>query len=250
MALKSDEGFVISTSDYRESSRIARCFTKEFGKLGIIAKGIRRPKSRIGASLETFAHLKFVFYLKPGANLSTLKEAEALDYFPNLRTDLKRFAIASFFFEILDRGLPARQKNPRIFRLTGGFLRHINTPDSAPDSASPYLLHLIAALGFSPRLERCAVCDSETKLAFFDPADGRIVCERCRTKRSGLIELPDKLRTEMIKALSLAPKDATQESWLPNDVSTFFRIIRRLVEYHFETHLKSAEFLLKLLVAP
>ena len=244
MAIVSDEGLVISTSDYRETSLIARCFTKEYGKLSIVAKGIRRPKSRIGASLETFAHLKFVFYLKPGANIATLKEAEALDYFSNLRTDLKRFATASFFFEILDRGLPDLQKNHRIFSLAIEFLKFINATPNAPESALFYLLPLVATLGFAPRLERCALCGSPWRLAFFDPAEGQCICERCGAKRGGLISLPEELRAKMVEVL-IGEMRSIGEEIQSGEVRAFLKIIKSLVEYHFDMRLKSSKFLLE-----
>jgi len=245
MALITDEAFVITSSEWRETSLIIRCYTREHGKLGIIAKGIRRPKTRIGSPLETFSHVEIVFFLKPGADLATLKEADTLDYYPMIRKDLVRFGLASFFFEILDSGVEAHERHPALYTLISHFLSALNREDLPPESVSPYFLFLAGELGFSPRLDKCALCPSLDNLLFFDPGQGRTVCSGCKGKGRNLIPLPKTLRDEMIKALSQEQGDKEFEPWPREIVPPFFLLIERFIEYHLEKRLKSADFLLK-----
>jgi DNA repair protein RecO (recombination protein O) len=245
MALITDEAFVISSSEWKETSIIVRCYTREHGKLGIIAKGIRRPKSRIGSPLETFSRVKIVFFLRPGADLATLKETDTLDHYPMIRQDLVRFGLASFFFEILDSGVEVRERHPELYDLISHFLTALNRENLRPDCVCPYFLFLARELGFSPRLDKCALCPSLDNLLFFDPGQGRTVCSGCKGKGRNLIPLPKTLRDEMIKALSQEQGDKEFEPWPREIVPPFFLLIERFIEYHLEKKLKSADFLLK-----
>jgi len=245
MALITDEAFVITSSEWKETSLIVRCYTREHGKLGVIAKGIRRPKTRIGSPLETFSHVKIVFFLKPGADLATLKEADTLDYYPMIRKDLVRFGLASFFFEILDTGVETHESHPALYSLISHFLSSLDRKDLPPESVGPYFLFLAGALGFSPRLDKCALCPSTENLLFFDPGQGRTVCSACKGKGRDIIPLPKILREEMIKALSQEKSGKGFEPWQKGIAPSFFFLMRRFVEYHLERRMKSADFLLK-----
>lgn len=245
MALFSDEAFVISSSEWKETSIIVRCYTREHGKLGVVAKGIRRPKTRIGSALETFSRVKIVFFLRPGADLATLKEADTLDYYPKIRQDLVRFGLASFFFEILDSGVEARERHPELYHLILNFLSALNRENLPPACVCPYFLFLARELGFSPRLDKCALCPSLDNLLFFDPGKGRTVCSECQGKGRNLIPLPKTLREEMIKALSQEPGGKEFEPWPGEIVPPFFLLIGQFIEYHLERRMKSADFLLK-----
>ena len=244
MPLVTDEAFVISASDWHETSRIIRCFARAHGRIAIVAKGIRKPKSRIGSTFETFSRVQIVFYFRIGAEIFTLKEAETVEYVPELRTDLRRFAIASFYFEILDRGLPLHERHEDVFEITRRFLSDMRLDGWRPGTAPAYFLHLVTALGFAPRLDRCAVCGQPADVAFFDPAKGGGVCDSCKPHETGLIPLSSGLRDFMLTAMAQKGEEVLPVT-SENAASEFFNLIRRFLEYHFETELKSAGFLLQ-----
>lgn len=243
MALVSDEAFVIATYKWKESSLIARCFTREHGKLGVTARGIRRPKSRIGSSLETFSRLRIIFYIRSGADLASLKEAEAMDYYPALRSDLKRFAAASLYFEILDRGIQVHEKHEDLFDLTARFLELLERENLFMNATPPFFLRLVSGLGFAPLVDKCRECGTDRGLTLFDPAKGRSVCSRCGSRSTETIPLPEKLRREILTASAGKDEKANALPWPDETIKPFFHLIHRLVEYHFETGLKSADFL-------
>ena len=242
MALVSDEAFVIATWKWKESSLIARCFTRDHGKLGVTARGVRRPKSRIGSALETFSRLKIIFYLRSGADLASLKEAEAVDHYPALRSDLTRFAAASLYFEILDRGIGIHEKHEALFHLTARFLESLEREKRFLNFTPPFFLELISGLGFAPRVDTCRECGTEKGLAFFDPAKGRSVCSRCATRSTNTIPLPEELRREILSTYTKTEEKPNLLPWPGKTLKPFYQLIHRLVEYHFETGLKSADF--------
>lgn len=211
MPLLKDEAFVIAATDWRETSRIIRCFAREQGKIGLVAKGARSAKSQIGSAFESFSRIRIVVYAKPGADLFTLKEAETAEYFPAIRKDLIRFAAASFFFEILDKGLAAHERNEALFDLTANYLHGMNAEEWGIDSAPPYFLQLVAALGFAPH----HISD----------------------------EFPATAELRSLIGNADAP-----ERWALPLVKEFFSLLRPFLEYHFEIGIKSADFLLQQIV--
>jgi len=245
MPLAVSEGFIITRFDWKESSLIVRCFTRERGKINIVAKGARRQKSRLGSMLETFSRLKLVLYIKHGSELSTLKEAENLDHYQLIRTELERFAIACFYFEILDTGLAPHEKNSALFALTKTFLESLNNRDWNARSTPPYFLKLVAKLGFAPSLSQCRYCHICSGLKYFDPARGTSVCARCAKKSETLMEISEQLTNKMALVYSGEKKSKELASWQESDMPGFYRFLRRFVEYHFEKGLKSGDFLMQ-----
>jgi len=206
MPLLKDEAFVIAATDWRETSRIIRCFAREHGKIGLVAKGARGIKSQMGSAFESFSRIRFIVYAKPGADLFTLKEAETAEYYRALRIDLMRFAAASFFFEILDKGMAAHERNEALFNLTADFLQGMNTGEWSIETAPSYFLRLIAALGFAPH-----------HISEEFPASAQL--------------------------RSLVSGDDLLERWTLPLVREFFSLLRPFLEYHFEIGFKSADFL-------
>ena len=78
----------MARQNYSEADRILKLFTKHYGKVSIIAKGVRKPKSRKRGSLEVFGHIKFA--ASRGKNLDLMTEVEIIDSFELVRKSLKR----------------------------------------------------------------------------------------------------------------------------------------------------------------
>lgn len=244
MSLFNDEAFVITHSEWKETSLIVRCFTREHGKLNFMAKGIKRPKTRIGSPLDSFSHVKIIYYLKQGKDLASLKEAYTLDHFPSIRTDLKRFAAVSFFFEILDIGLAPHERHSDVFNLTTDFLNSINSRDWKAGILPSYFLRLSAGLGFAPRLDKCLVCGTSQNLTHFDQNAGQSVCQSCRKHSENTIPLPKHVGIEINKKHDSERNDKVRILWPQESLSDFFNFFRHFMEYHFEKRIKSGDFLL------
>ena len=100
------EGIVLKRMDFRETSRIVTLYTKSFGKIKVLAKGVRRPKSKFGSSLETLTRTAIVFYKREQKDLYTISEGDILDSFERLRSDLTGFGYTSILLDFLDKSNP------------------------------------------------------------------------------------------------------------------------------------------------
>ncbi|MBN1902280.1 DNA repair protein RecO [Candidatus Sumerlaeota bacterium] len=241
MSLFNDEGFVITRSEWKESSLIVRFFTREHGKLNFMAKGIRRAKTRIGSFLDSFSRVKIIYYLKQGNDLASLKEAFTINLYPSLRADLRRFAAVSFYFEILDIGLAPHERHEDIFSLTSEFLDTIDKPEWVAESLPWYFLEIAGRLGYAPRLEKCFVCGTSQNLAHFDLDAGQCVCQNCRKDSEKVIPMPQYLASEIKGGVSNEGGSIALPSHALPD---FFHFMKDFLEYRFEKRIKSGDFLI------
>ena len=81
MSIVKTEGLIIRVMDYLESSKIITCFTPDHGKISLLAKGAKRPKSRLGGSLDLLQHIALVYYQKDTRELQTLSQVDVISSF-------------------------------------------------------------------------------------------------------------------------------------------------------------------------
>jgi DNA repair protein RecO (recombination protein O) len=195
-ALVSCEGIVLRNLRYGETSRIATLLTPELGKIGVIAKGARDPKSPFGASLEFLSHGSFVVYHRPGRDLHFLRTGAIEREFRGLFHDSGRYVLASAFAEFLERVLQGEEPAGELFDFA---LRGFEVLETAPGPALPELfrgmqLRVASILGYAPRLEQCLRCErpvGEPESAgvreawSFLPGDGGVLCPECAAREPG-----------------------------------------------------------------
>jgi DNA repair protein RecO (recombination protein O) len=109
------EGIILKRSNYGEADRLLTIFTKNHGKLRVIAKGVRRITSRRGGNLELFNHVSV--YLNNGKNLDSLSEVEVFNSFSDWRTDLKAVGVAYYLCELVDKLTAEGQEHNQVFDL-------------------------------------------------------------------------------------------------------------------------------------
>lgn len=166
---------------YGEADSILQLYTREFGRIGAIAKGVRRSKSRFGGRLEPFFRLDLVLH-EGRSDLLTVTSAESLNPHAKLRTDARALDAASKLGDIVLRLLDDREQNQPAYNLIANTLALL---DAAPEAARPELqlafrAKLLAATGFAPELSSCVQCGAGEDLVAFSPSGGGIVCRDCR----------------------------------------------------------------------
>lgn len=109
----SSEGIVLARRNYSEADRILAVYCKKFGKLSLMAKGVRKPKSRKRGSLEVFSHIKFS--ASRGKNLDLITEVEIIDSFASMRRSLKKVAVAYYLMEVVGRVTREGEKNNEFY---------------------------------------------------------------------------------------------------------------------------------------
>lgn len=194
MANYKTRGIIIKRTNFFEADRLLVIFTEKFGKVRAIAKGVRKPLSKLAGSIELFCLTDFL--IAEGRNLDIVTGAEIEKCFFNLRNHLDTTTTAYYIAEIIDQMTAENQAHPRIFNLLIEVLENIN--ESQSDLMLPYFeFNFLSDIGYKPELEKCVECRKLiNKDLYFSFENGGLVCANCRG-------LDIKISTNTIKALRL-----------------------------------------------
>jgi DNA repair protein RecO (recombination protein O) len=210
------DAIVLSRFDLGEADRVLTLVTPEHGKLKAIAKGIRRPASRLGGSLEPFAELNVA--LARGRTFDVVTEVRVGHAWLALRDRLESAATAWYLAELADRSLEERHEARDLYALLRRAYELLDAGMAPGRVARWYEMHLADELGQRPEVDRCVECDRmlepDERFRWVPPLGG-VVCHRCpgppadRTDLSlealKLLKAYQRLDVEAIAALRLSP---------------------------------------------
>lgn len=173
------EGIILNTRDYGESSRILSVLTKEYGLIGVMAKGCKRLKSDIKVVSEKLSYAKLNIYYKED-KLSTLASADIINNFSNIKKDITKISFASFLLELTEQVV--KQNNSKdIYSLLINALIKINDGFDALVITNIIELKYLDYLGVMPIIDGCSICGNQTSIATLSSVKGGYVCNNCLT---------------------------------------------------------------------
>lgn len=181
------QGIVVRGTDWSETSRIATLFTREFGKIRILAKGGRRLKSNYEVSLDLLGVCDIVFIRKAHDGLDLLTEARVAERFPALRTDLRRLNAGYYLAELLSDGTQDYDPHPELYDAAMVTLRALGGVGEPITLVCRFELVWLRELGYTPRLDACASCGIAgpgplpNGRVLVGPQAGGVLCPNCRT---------------------------------------------------------------------
>lgn len=174
------EAVVLRSIRYGEADRILHLYTPDRGRLGAIAKGVRRARSRFGARLEPFFHIRMVLHEGRG-ELHTVTGVDTIETHAGLRDHAHTLAAAAHACDAVSRLFETEEPHPDVFRLLLVELA-LGSADPArvgPANGLAFRLKLLLAAGIVPQLGACASCGTREHLLGFSAADGGVVCGSC-----------------------------------------------------------------------
>jgi DNA repair protein RecO (recombination protein O) len=174
------EAVVLRTFRYGEADRILHLYTAERGRVGAIAKGVRRTKSRFGGRLEPLFRVNLVLHEGRG-ELCTVTQVETVAAHPALREHRASLERASQACDAVLRLLDSAEPNPPAYNLLCRELQLLDSDAAAATRAHAlaFRLKLLLAAGFAPHLASCASCGERDHLVGFSGAAGGVVCGAC-----------------------------------------------------------------------
>lgn len=175
------DALVVGRLDLGEVDRILTLFTPQYGKVRAIAKGVRRPQSRLAPHLELFSESRVM--LAKGRELDVVTSAEMQDAHWPLRTDLEAFGHASYLVELLNLFTEDRQENRRAYELLARSLRLLSEGVDPYAVSRHYELTLMEHVGFRPQLYACVGCEREivAEANAMSLNHGGLLCPNCRS---------------------------------------------------------------------
>ena len=143
------EGIVLARKDYSEADRILIIYSLKYGKISVMAKGVRKPKSRKRGSLEVFSHIKYS--AARGKNLDIITETEAIETFTKLRKDLKKVAVAYFFLETIGRTTKEYEENRELYNHLLSNIKELEESNNLKTQREKFIKDTLTILGFWPK---------------------------------------------------------------------------------------------------
>ena len=253
MSASKSLAFVLKTQDYRDTSLLADFYTRDYGRVRGIVKGIRDTRARFGSTLEPFSLNEILFYRRrKGADLHLITQVDLIELYPKLRTDLDRLSAASYCIELVAELVEPDEPNEAIFDLLSDILKFLESGASAKRTMRIFEVKLLEELGLMPEIRQCVFCREEPKeTVYFNPSLGGIQCKSCaqtRTRPDQAVGQPVSKgalhflqHVERSAVLDLVSVKVSQE--VGEEVE---RVLRRFTDYQLHHKLKSLVFMEKI----
>jgi DNA repair protein RecO (recombination protein O) len=228
------EAVVLRSIRYGEADRVLHLYTSDRGRVGAVAKGVRRIKSRLGGRLEPLSRVRLVLHQGRG-ELCTISQADTVQAHSLLRERRTALDRATQACEAVLRLLDSSEPNRPAYNL---LCHELTLLDQSPEAACraqalAFRLKLLLAAGFAPELASCAACGETEHLGAFSPSAGGVVCAGCE---AGSFPLGEDAHRFLVSALAhpLAEAPAAPEQAL----AQADRAIAETLEYHAHVRLR------------
>ncbi len=185
MSSEKTHAIVLRVIDFSETSCIVTLFTRDFGKIGALAKGARRPKSPFESALDLLAVCRIVFLHKLSDSLDLLTEAKLERRFRAAQQDLSRLYAGYYVAELLREMTDTGDPHPELFRAADLTLEQLNRETPVASLVPWFELTALRVLGHLPAFETCAACGRAISASPggrvpFGIRAGGVLCPACR----------------------------------------------------------------------
>jgi len=238
------QAVVLRSIRYGEADRVLHLYTAARGRVGAIAKGSRKPRTRFGGRLEPFFRLDMVLHEGRG-DLATVTGVHTVDGYPNLRSSGPALSAAARGCDAVLRLLDSSEANPAAYNLLCRYLALLDGQDEtdavATDGAAglatalAFRLKLALSAGFAPELQACSRCGEADGLTAFSGAAGGVVCGAC--ERDGF-EISGEAHRFMLDALGRPLAQAPMAT--TGALRMAERAITTTLEHHAHVQLRAA----------
>src|SRR3989338_1774977 len=243
MAIQKAEAFVLQRRPLRETSLIVTLLTREFGKIKVVAKGVRTGKSPTASILEPFTCLSIVYYEKTRSDIHLLSQASVIRTNSHLRNDLNCFGYASYMSEFVEQVCQIQDPHPDIFDLMNGAFDVL--------SRLPFLkvvrvfeVKLFGMVGWLPALTSCIGCGEKVhEQAYFSSKHGGILCARCHHGEGRGIVISKYTIQTLLYFLKLPIEQASMIAVGKQIEAELTAIIEKFLRYRLEYPLNSSHFM-------
>ncbi len=222
------EAVVLSKMNYGDSSSIVSLFTEDYGKISLIVKGSRSPKSKYGKIVDPLNYLSIVFYKKESREIQLLSQADLIEHYQRIKSDIDRIKYALAVIELIKYILADSEVNKKIFKGTVRILNILNTGDESPEiSFGRFFLFILKETGFEVQLNTCSVCGkAKFNGNLFYNFEKGLICGECRKT---VVDIYD-INLELLEYLICLKSNESADR--------FSNLIRRKAINFMESHLK------------
>ena len=238
------EGVILNTTNFGNSNRVVTIYTKELGKLDVNAYSCRRSRNPLSGAIQMFNHI--CAEISQGAHVDTIRDADVINFFPNLTADIDRLSYASIFFEVVNKMTLPKICEVDVYNLLIQSLPLL-------DKKNPQVAALISITkfmeltGFQLNFESCVRCGKKILGASSLCLDeGGAVCESCTHGAIKGYSYPEKLRATFKNFLSYDLQTTTETEFSLRQIQAAEKILFQYVQNILGQELRSINFLRQL----
>ena len=238
------EAIVLKQTPIGEADRILTLYTPDMGKLRAVARGARRPKSKLGGHVEVLSHLRLS--LAQGRSLDVVTQADTIHSFRRIREDLGTLSQALYLVDLVGNFTPEESSNHPLYQLLLNALGWLEESNQHGLLLRYFEMRLLHHTGYRPEVYYCVQCRAELKPKdhLFSPSLGGIICPDCLTLSESTV-VPVSLdalkvvrflqREEYTRAIHVRVSSAI--------IKEVERVMRHYIHYLLEREVKSVSFM-------
>ncbi|MED0674779.1 DNA repair protein RecO [Aneurinibacillus thermoaerophilus] len=172
------EGIVVRTTDYGEANKILTVYTREAGKISLMARGAKKSKSRFTAVSQLFTYGYFLYQI--GSGMGSLQQGDLLNSFRAIRGDLVKTAYAVYLAELLDRLTEDKEPNQYLFEMMLYALKWMEEGKDPEIIARLFEIKMLYVTGCRPQFHACMNCGTKDAPFFVSIQEGGFICQSCQ----------------------------------------------------------------------
>jgi len=237
------EAIIIKKVKLGEADRILTLYTPHLGKIQAVARGVRRPRSKLAGHLELLTHSQVSF--ARGRNLDTITGSQTINSFLPLKSDLWLTSCGLYATELVNQFTAEHIENYPFFQLLLETMHRLCQGSDNELVLRYFELHLLNEVGYRPQLQQCVSCRSILKPVTnsFCPSAGGMLCLSCRQSQP----LTYPLSVNALKVLRLLQSSdystACKLKMNPELAHELEEVMRGYLKYLLEREVKSAAWL-------
>lgn len=173
-------GFIVSTVPFKDTSLILNIFTKEFGIIGVLGKGVKKIKSPLRALTQKFTYGFFYIYYKE-EKLSTLKDVDLIDPLIKIHSDILVIGYVNYIVELAVQ-VYKESETKELFELLTAIIIKMNEGLDPEVLTNIFEVKCLPFLGVGIELNECCKCGNKKDIVTIDGDAGGLICKNCYQK--------------------------------------------------------------------
>lgn len=228
--LEKISGIIIRTQDYGETHKIVTIFSKKLGIFSALARGAKKPRSRMAAVTQPFIYGDYLVYVRKG--LSTMQQGEIIHANRAIREDILKTAYATYIGELSYRLIEQKKPVPMIYDEFLRTLKWIAEKDHIEIPIMMYELKCYQEGGIAPILNRCVRCGQTNEPFLFSVAEGGLLCDDCKQLDPYATPLPKKVAKLLYLLATISLDQVGSINVKPENQ----QLMRRLLDLYYDQY--------------
>ncbi len=242
------DGIVIKEVNVDEADKILTIFTRKLGKIQVLSKGARKPKSRFMSCSQLFCYADFG--LTKSQDMYVLKSTELNKNFIGIGSNFDKLGAATFICDVILKVMENDVVNLTLLRLALNTIYMIAEEKEDEPIKKYIIVFMIRFLdisGLKPTVDRCVKCNDkhlDINKLYFSVKNGGMVCHKCQNENSDCIKLTASAYKAMVFILFTIDKNMFGFNISAGVADELFKIFSKYYEFHFDIKFSSLDFII------